>query len=272
MMDITKRLRLPKSEVKSFRMKDLQQEVLPNTIRGVLKVLLKNPLAIIWRWHWKAAVLSGLFRAPIFFLSYKKEGIALAIGAMFAQFFSRMIFGGVNGSIIQSFSRVEPKWHAFLTVPLVLATFSHLIEFLVQSVFDNYNGTSSMGKAITVSVAISILSAIFNLYIMSRGSFLVKDERQQSLWKDLQSAPRLIFDFVAFVPLKICEMIGKKNYGMSLFTAILTSLTAGTLIGMSRGKLNWGIIASTITLGLIVISVILIFALNNRKLRQLESD
>lgn len=253
-------------------MKDLQQEVMPDTIRGVLKVLLKDPFAVIWRWHWKAAVLSGLFRAPIFFLSYKKEGYAVAIGAMFAQFFSRMIFGGVNGAIIQSFSRVEPEWHAFLTVPLVLAVFSHLIEFIVQSLYDNYNGTTSMGKAITVSVAISILSAIFNLFAMHRGSFLVKDERQQSLWRDFQNAPRLIFDFMAYVPLKIAEMIVEKNYAMSLLTAVLTSITAGSLIGMSRGKLNWGIIAASVTFGLIIISVILIFALNVRKLKELESD
>jgi hypothetical protein len=246
-------------------MKDLQ-EVMPNTIRGVLKVLAANPLAIIWRWHWKAAVMSGLFRGPIFFMSYKKEGLAVAVGAMFAQFFSRMIFGGVNGAIIQSFSRVNPQWHAFLTVPLVLAAFSHLIEFGVQTVYDNYYGTSSMGKAITVSVAISVLSAIFNLYAMSRGNFLVKDERQQSFWRDLQNTPRLIFDFMAFVPLKVAEMIIDKNFATSLLTAILTSVTAGTLIGMSRGKLNWGIIASSVTFGLIIISVVLIFALNVRKL------
>ena len=252
-------------------MKDLQQ-VMPNTIRGVLKVLLANPLAIIWRWHWKAAVLSGLFRAPIFFLSYKKEGFAVAIGAMFAQFFSRMLFGGVNGSIIQSFSRVEPQWQAFLTVPLVLAAFSHLIEFGVQTIYDNYNGTTSMGKAITVSVAISILSAVFNLYAMSRGNFLVKDERQQSFWRDVKNVPLLIFDFMMFVPLKVAEMIIAKSYATSISIAILTSVTAGSLIGMSRGKLNWGIIASSVTFGLIVISVILIFALNIRKINRLEID
>jgi hypothetical protein len=247
-------------------MKDLQQ-VLPKTIRGVLKVLLSNPLeTILWRWHWKSAVLSGLF------LSYKKEGYAVALGAMLAQFLSRMLFGGVNGSIIQSFSRVEPQWQAFLTVPLILAVFSHLIEYFVQAAYDNYNGTTSMGKAITVSVAISILSAIFNLFAMSRGSFLVKDERQQTLWHDMKNVPRLVFDFMAYVPLQICGMIADKNYALSLLTAVLTSTTAGGLIGMSRGKLNWGIIASSVTFALIAISVILIFVFNIRKLRELESD
>ncbi len=257
-----------------FRMKDLDlpNQVMPETISGVLKVLLKDPLAVIWRWHWKAAVMSGFFRGLIFFMSYKKEGFAVAVGAMFAQFFSRMLFGGVNGAIIQSFSRVKPQWHAFLAVPLVLAVFSHLIEFAVQSVYDSYYGTSSMGKAITVSVAISILSAIFNLYAMSRGTFLVKDERQQSFWRDLQNAPRLVFDFMAFVPLRICEMIVEKSYASAILTAILTSVSAGSLIGMSRGKLNWGIIAAGVTFGLIIISVILIFALNVRKLKECESD
>ena len=81
----------------------------------------------------KAAVLSALLRSPIFFAAYRKEGLALALGAMLAQFFFRTVFGGVNGAIIQAFSKVEPAWHALLTVPLVLAVFSHVIEFIVSN-------------------------------------------------------------------------------------------------------------------------------------------
>ncbi|HQX57003.1 MAG TPA: hypothetical protein PLP07_13835, partial [Pyrinomonadaceae bacterium] len=61
--------------------------VAPQFETSVLKVLLsllRHPFqSLILRWNWKAAVLSALLRAPIFFFTYvfKKDGLRLAIGA-----------------------------------------------------------------------------------------------------------------------------------------------------------------------------------------------
>ena len=167
----------------------------------VLVHLLQHPIeTLIMRWNWKAAVLSSLLRAPIFFFAYlfKKDGLKLAIGAAIAQSVFRFIFGGMNGAIIQSFSKVEPAWHAVLTVPIVLATFSHLVEFGVQTVYDNQTGVNGKGKAIAISVLVSAISAVFNLFAMRRGALLVKDESQQSIWRDLSRMPWLAFEFISF--------------------------------------------------------------------------
>jgi hypothetical protein len=180
---------------------EIQDKPASHTITGVLKHLMQHPLeTLVWRWNWKAAVLSALLRSPIFFTAYlaQKQGLWIAFGAMLAQFFFRTLFGGVNGAIIQSFSRVEPAWQAVITIPLVLATFSHVIEFIVQSGYDSITGTHGKGKAILVSVAISIISAVFNLFAMRRGALLVKDESQQSLWRDLKRMPWLAFEFLSF--------------------------------------------------------------------------
>ena len=104
----------------------------------------------------------------------------------------------MNGAIIQSFSKVEPAWHAVLTVPIVLATFSHLVEFGVQTVYDNQTGVNGKGKAIAISVLVSAISAVFNLFAMRRGALLVKDESQQSIWRDLSRMPWLAFEFISF--------------------------------------------------------------------------
>ena len=171
------------------------------TISGVLKHTFRHPVeSLILRWNWKAAVLSALLRSPIFFTAYlaQKQGLWIAFGAMLAQFFFRTLFGGVNGAIIQSFSKVEPAWQAVVTIPLVLAAFSHLIEFVVQTGFDSLTGTHGKGKAILVSIIISIISAGFNLFAMRRGALLVKDESEQSLWRDLKRMPWLAFEFLAF--------------------------------------------------------------------------
>ena len=167
----------------------------------VFKYIVRHPIEmLVLRWNWKAAVLSALLRAPIFFITYvfKKDGLKLAIGDAIAQSIFRFIFGGVNGAIIQSFSKVEPAWHAVLTVPLVLAAFSHLIEYVVQTLYDNQTGVNGKGKAIAVSIIISAISAIFNLFAMRRGALLVKDESEQSIWRDLKRMPWLALEFISF--------------------------------------------------------------------------
>ena len=171
------------------------------SVIDVFKHLIRHPLeSLFYRWNWKAAVLSALLRAPIFFFTYffKKEGVKVALGAALAQSIFRFVFGGVNGSVIQSFRRVEPAWHAVLTVPLVLATFSHVIEYIVQYFYDQNVGSKGKASAIAVSVIISIISAVFNLFAMRRGALLVKDESRQSLGRDLIRMPWLIFEFISF--------------------------------------------------------------------------
>jgi hypothetical protein len=173
----------------------------PKRVSDVFRELVRHPMdTLVWRWNWKAAVLSALLRAPIFFFTYffKKEGLKIAVGAALAQSVFRFVFGGVNGAIIQSFSRVEPAWHAVLTVPLILAAFSHLIEFLVQTFYDAQTGVNSKKSAITISVIISVISAVFNLFAMRRGALLVKDETKQPLWRDLVRMPWIVFEFISF--------------------------------------------------------------------------
>ena len=173
----------------------------PLRVFDVFRELLRHPIrSVVMRWNWKAAVLSALLRGPIFFFTYifKKDGLKLAVGAAIAQSIFRFIFGGVNGSIIQSFSKVEPAWHAVLTVPIILAIFSHLVEFCVQTLYDNQTGVNGKGRAIMFSVIVSAISAIFNLFAMRRGALLVKDESQQSIWRDLRRMPWLAFEFLSF--------------------------------------------------------------------------
>ena len=186
---------------KSSRKKTESYEQELDTINGVIRRLLRHPLKhVLFRWNWKSALLSALLRSPIFFTVYlaQKQGIAIAIGAMAVQFVFRTLFGGVNGAILQSFSRVTPAWHAAVTVPLVLAVTSHMVEYLLQFGYDAYTGTKAKSGAITVSIAVSIVSGFFNLFVMRRGVLLVSDTRSQSLWRDVKQMPRLAFEFLLF--------------------------------------------------------------------------
>lgn len=170
-----------------------------HSVLYVAKHLIRHPLRMtILRFNWKSGLLSALLRAPIFFTTYAKAGLKAAIGAALAQSVFRFLFGGVNGAIIQAFSKVEPAWHAVITVPVVLAVFSHLMEYVVQTFYDTQTGVDRKGKAIAVSIIISAISAIFNLFAMRRGALLVKDESEQSIWRDLKRMPWLAFEFLSF--------------------------------------------------------------------------
>ena len=239
------------------------------TVGGVSSYLFKHPLdAVLWRWNWKAGLLSALLRSPIFLAAYlwKKEALYVAIGAMLAQFVFRMLFGGVNGALIQAYTKVEPAWQAVLTVPIVLAIFSHIIEFVVQTAYDNYAGTSSKGKAIIASVIVSAISAVFNFFAMRRGALLVKDEKQQSLLKDLKRFPLITAQFIFFVPWKVWEMISNGRYVVSVLSSLFASAGLGLVVGILRGKIDWGIITAISVFVLIIISVALIAVFNARKL------
>ena len=185
------------------------------SISGVFAHLIAHPFdAVILHWNWKSAVLSAILRAPIFFWAYlfQKHGVATAAGAMLAQAFFRMLFGGVNGAIIQAFRRVQPAWHAVFTVPLVLAAFSHVIEYTVSAAYDAATGTHGKGKAILVSVIISIISAIFNLFAMRRGALLVKDESEQPFWCDLIRMPWIALEFISFPLIWSWKRTKRKNH------------------------------------------------------------
>lgn len=163
--------------------------------------LLRHPLrSMVFRWNWKAAVLSSMLRAPIFLAAYlfQKQGVADAVSVTIALAVFRVIFGGVNGAIIQAYRNVKPAWHAVLTVPVVLAAFSHVIEFAVLTVYDSMTGTQGKTKAIAISVIVSIISAVFNLFAMRRGALIVRDESMQSFWRDIIRMPWLIFEFISF--------------------------------------------------------------------------
>jgi hypothetical protein len=168
-------------------------------LSDITAFLLKHPLhAMVLRWNWKAASLSALLRASIYLSAYVRHGMAEAVGVTLALSAFRFLFGGVNGAIIQSYRRVQPAWHAVLTVPLLLAAMSHVMEFVILTGYDSVFGTVGKKNAILISVVVSIISAIFNLFAMRRGALIVRDESMQSFWRDLIRMPWLIFEFISF--------------------------------------------------------------------------
>jgi hypothetical protein len=169
----------------------------PHRVVDVFRYLVRHPVEmLILRWNWKAALFSGVLRSLIYFFTHLKQGWRAALGAMSVEFFFRLVVSGASGSLVQAFHNAAPVWLATLCVMIMLPAFSHMIEFTLHTL----NGDANKGKAIIISIAFSILSAIFNLFAMRRDALLVKDSRAQSLGQDLVRLPKIVGEFM-FYPL-----------------------------------------------------------------------
>lgn len=173
--------------------------------------LFRHPELFIKQWNYKGAVMSGLIRAPFFFvtLSTGKEGsLKLGIANATVQFIFRFLFGGIGGALIQAMRRVEPPWKALLSILVVVPVISHLFEIGIQLAFASATSTEEKFlEAILRSVCVSVFSALFTLYIMRKDVLIVGEGDSKSLLGDFATFPRLIFDFLAFVPNQIANMV-----------------------------------------------------------------
>lgn len=207
------------------------------TISEALRKVITEPSQFITYWNYKGAILSGGIRAPIFLVTYLlgKESLKLAVGAALVQFTFRFLFAGVGGTLIQSFRKVEPAWKALLAIMLILPFISHLFEFLLQWVFGYATGTQAhTDTAILRSITVSIMSALFTLFAMRRNVMTVGDEESRSFFSDMARLPRLVFEFIAFIPNEISSLLRRGAY--------LTALLAILAFGAFAQIMVWGLV------------------------------
>lgn len=241
------------------------------SIGGVMRDILRHPIdTVIYRWHWKSALFSGLIRMMIFLIGYQNQGTKIMLAAAGIQFIFRVSFGGIGGAVIQRFSKVEPPWHATITVPVFITAISHIIEFIIQINFDAYYGTNLAAKTTIASIVISVMSAVFNLFLMRRGVMLVKDEQEKSLRKDFASIPRLLFDFIMIPSRTIYQKISNKEYLMAIFVTLMTTLGTGLIGAILRFRVSWGYWTGSIVFILLILSVIVIAIVDARTEKKIE--
>lgn len=169
--------------------------------------LLRHPLRALGRgWNWKAAVLSSIIRATIFFATTIGAGAEAAIAATVIEFVFRAVVSGTLGTLIEAFCRAEPAWARVLTIGVIIPVIAQMLELLVHWI----HGTPNLRTSIIVSTAFTALASIFNLFAMRRGALIVGNERG-SLVDDLRRMPVIVFEFLIFVPLLVWRSIKGDN-------------------------------------------------------------
>lgn len=252
------------------------------TVGDVFRNLLQHPAQILMRWNWKAALLGAIFRASFYFTVYKasKESWLVTMSAVLLELVFRFFTGGISGALVQSFRKATPSWLATLIITVSLPLFSHFIEFVThygQEVFfrDVFSASENKAreKAFAVSVLISVLSAMFNIFIMQHGVLLVGAGKEtRTLWGDIKRLPMLVALFVSILPLKIVRsfIAGKILNAVAMFAAF--GISVGTILGGVRGKWSW---AWTTALGawaaLLIAVIITVIALRFVEPREVEN-
>jgi len=159
----------------------------------VLRSLMRDPVnQLLRRWNWKSAVTSSLVRAAIFFFVNLTAGTDAAIAAFLTEFAFRACTAGFYGCLTQHLTRAQPHWQGLLGALVLLPFFNHTLEFLAHW----WSGTEKLAASIVASVAFTVISTAFHLFVMRRG-LLVTGEGSQSLGKDLAGMPRAVGLFIA---------------------------------------------------------------------------
>jgi len=166
------------------------------TVGEALLNLLRHPVEnMVRRWNWKSAVLSAVMRGQLFFFANISAGFAAAASALGIETAFYITVAGFYGSVTESFRRARPAWLAAVVMMIVMPAINHTLEFLLHWA----GGTKKLTTSIIASICFSMLSAVFNLFAMRRGAFIVGEERQ-SLLDDFRQLPRILFDFLTAVP------------------------------------------------------------------------
>lgn len=219
------------------------------SVGDVFRSLGQHPLQIVTRWNWKSALLGAVLRASFYFTVYKasKESWLVTFTAVLLELSFRFFTSGISGSLVQSFRRATPAWLATLIVTISLPLFSHTVEYITHYSQEHFfsdvfaaSENNARQKAFAISVLFSVLSALFNLFVMRHGVLLVgAGEETKSFWSDMKHIPFLIAEFVTYLPIQILSFMnkGKVVPAIGIFSAF--GLSVGALLGTFRGEWVW---------------------------------
>ena len=113
-------------------------------------------------------MVSALMRAPIFFVANLQAGLDAATAAFVTELLYRVISAGFYGALTGFFARRRAQRAATCQALVVLPTLAHAMEYAVHLLA----GTPHIATAIAGSIAVSMATTRFSLFLMRRGLFV----------------------------------------------------------------------------------------------------
>jgi len=146
-------------------------------------------------WNWKSAILSVAFRVPVFAIVTMRRGVDAMTGAVLAETLVCAVYAGSYSAVVQYIRDRRPVWLTAFVIGVVLPAVGQVIEYEVHT----WRSTPHRIVAVTISSVLSVLSSLFNWYVMRHGTFLVGRERS-SFTADLKRFPLLLWRFLLLGP------------------------------------------------------------------------
>jgi len=167
---------------------------------SLLLRMLRRPQQVLLLWNWKSALLSLLFRGPIFFVAAVHRGWQAALAALLVELIFCALTAGFYGAVMQTLKDAEPRWLTGVLLSVVMPVIIQLLEYLLHW----FRGTPHLRVAAIVSLILGAFSALFNWYAMLRGTLLVGGEGS-GFGRDLYRLPLLFLKFLAVLPVSVAR-------------------------------------------------------------------
>ena len=253
-------------------------------VADVFRNLLHHPAQIITRWNWKTALVGALVRSSFYFTVYlaSRESWLVTITAVLVELSFRFFTTGAACAVVQSFRRATPQWLATAIISVSLPTITHIIEFFTHYIQEHYfssifpaSQNDARQKTFAVSVLFSVISAMFNLYMMRHGVLLVgAGEESKPILQDFKKMPVLVKDFTIYLPAFILRLIDERRFFSALGLFAFFGLAVGTILGTTRGVWNWAYRSAFGAWGLLLFSIVMgaIVMHFRKKRRQAEAE
>ncbi len=146
-----------------------------DSVRGALGILAADPVGqLVRRWNWKSALLSALWRGPMFAALAARGGWMAAGAAGGAEMLLQAAAAGFSGAVAQAFHRVRPVWRGCIAAAALILCIQHPLELAVHRM----RGTPNWRYGVLVSMGVSVAAAAVNMGLMRRGFLMVGADAQ----------------------------------------------------------------------------------------------
>lgn len=200
------------------------------TVGKALLEVLRNPFYyFIQLWNWKSALFGAVNRGTIFFIATLRRGRMEMSVAIVVEILFTCATAGIYAAFTQAIRFAEPEWLGGAIVALVIPGALYGADYFAHV----WTGMHNVRPAVGVATGLSVVSTLFNLFIMRRGAMVV-GEGSQPLWRDLVRIPGLIVQFLIAGPVWLWKLIFSRRGKTPIAAAIVLALLA--LPGLVRAQ------------------------------------
>jgi hypothetical protein len=173
------------------------------TVGKALLEILHHPFYyFVQHWNWKSAMFGAINRGTIFFIATMKRGRVEISVAVIVEIIFTCATAGVYAAFTQAMRFAQPGWLAACIVALAIPSALYGFDYFAHL----WTGMHHVRPAVTFATGLSVLSTLFNLFIMRRGAMVVGKD-SEPLRRDLIRIPVLLVQFLIAGPLWVFSVI-----------------------------------------------------------------